>query len=321
MNVYEKVLVEICSFLTKNNLIKNNVILGLSGGPDSIFLFHVLVKLHKNSLINLICVHINHGWREESKDEESFCRDLAAQNNIEIVVRHADEFDLKNKGSLEELGRNIRQKSFSDAINLFNAKLVFLAHHNDDFIETFFIKVIRGTSIHGLGGMREFADPFFRPLLNFSKKEILNYLNENNLKYCFDQSNDSTLFLRNRIRHQLIPMIQSIDSRAGLKISSSMFILQQESDLLNLLVLEKFEALILEKESLSLDLAKLLLQPEILQKKIILILFRRKNVLINESQAVLSEVLRFLKNKKSNKHIINKCIIVKNKNSLIFNQT
>jgi hypothetical protein len=83
-----------------------------------------------------------------------------------------------------------------------------------------------------------------------------------------------------------------------------------------LLVLEKFETLVLEKEPLSLDMDTLLLQPEILQKKIILILFRRANVLINESQAVLSEVLRFLKNKKSKKHIINDCIILKNKNSL-----
>jgi tRNA(Ile)-lysidine synthase len=316
MNIAEKISEEITVFLKTNNLINNPIILGLSGGPDSVFLFHILAKLHKNKLLNLICLHINHGWREEAKDEESFCRELSKQNSIEIIIRHASEFDLKNNGSIEELGRNIRQQSFSEAIRILDSKIVFLAHHNDDLVETFFIKSIRGTSIQGLGGIREFAEPFYRPLLHISKQELLNYLKENNLKYCLDQSNDSMLFLRNRIRHQLIPMIQKIDPRASAKISSNMFILQKESDLLNLLVLEKFETLVLEKEPLSLDMDTLLLQPEILQKKIILILFRRANVLINESQAVLSEVLRFLKNKKSKKHIINDCIILKNKNSL-----
>lgn len=313
INLQQKISSEILRFLGFLGLQRPTVLLGLSGGADSTFLFLILQQLHEQKKINLFAVHINHGWREEAGEDERFCKELAERFAVPVFLKNASDCEVARNGSLEELGRKIRRKIFAKIRKEIAADLIALAHHSDDQLETFFIRLARGSSLQGLGGMLEWTSPFYRPLLGVAKSEILGSLKILGQDFCLDESNESDQFLRNRIRKYLIPILPQADFRIARKTLDTMSLLQQEFVLLQDLVAQQFSQLWVEGEPSGFDREKFSALSNLLQKKLLQMLLRKYKISFSESQAFFNELLRFLKREGGGSHQISTWILCKNK--------
>lgn len=197
------------------NKIKNkNILVAVSGGVDSIVLLDILFNLIEELNINIEVAHFNHLTRNgKSTEDQIFVKNIARKYGI---VFHTESYSMEifskeNKISEEEAGRQLRQKFFEKIISQKNNKkewLVALAHNRDDQVETILMRIIRGTGIDGLEGMKIYENNIIRPLLNYSKSEIIDYSNENNLEFKQDYTNFENLYTRNSIRNELIPFIK-----------------------------------------------------------------------------------------------------------------
>src|SRR6056297_2336439 len=195
------------------NLIKEgqNVLIGLSGGPDSVMLFHGLIKLNKKLDFNFYAAHINHLYRGKDADEdEEFVRQLCREFNINLYVKRQNAAILSREKKIteEEAGREIRYGFFNKILKEIGNGIISTAHNKNDQAETLLQRIIRGTGVEGLMGMNYKDKDIIRPLLNVNKKEIINYLKINNLDYCIDKTNMQAIYGRNKIRLELIPYIE-----------------------------------------------------------------------------------------------------------------
>lgn len=320
-NIFEFIKSQVKEFVFQQKLDHPKFLLGLSGGPDSVFLAYVLQSLFLDRVISFECVHINHGWREEALAEELFCCDLAVKLGIGIYVENAKDYSwIKNNGSLEEVGRKIRRAAFDKVAAKTNASMVVLAHHADDQLETFFIKLLRGASLQSLGGMSIISEKkIYRPLLEVTKQQILEFLDSNNITYCLDQSNESPVFLRNKIRLSLLPSLSKIDLRAKKKILETMKLLQQESVVYRSLLQEKFKDLVdydSVNDCYSVDLKKLLVLEKVLRLEIIKLIVYKFNYCLAMSQGLILEIDKFLLCTKSKTHRIGALLFLKANNFL-----
>lgn len=210
MNIIEKALKKIKE---KKNLVEKNdrIVLGCSGGPDSIFLLEVFLKIKEEYNLTLALAHINHLYRGAEADrDENFVRDLGEKNGIQVFVkRKSMELMAKEeKITLEEAGREIRYSFFDEVLEKINGNKVALAHNLDDQIETFLFRLIRGSSLEGLEGINDRRDKYIRPINEIYKSEIIDYLDTNNIPYVVDSTNLENDYTRNSIRLDLIPFIE-----------------------------------------------------------------------------------------------------------------
>ena len=196
------------------------VLLAFSGGADSMALLDMLLKEYPNAPILL--AHVNHGIRkEEALRDRAFCENVAKERGIEIAFLDVDVPTLaKEKGqSLEEAAREVRYAFFADLMRERNIPLLLTAHHADDHLETILFRIARGTGISGLCGIapvRSFATGYLaRPLLGFSKAEILTYCQEQKLNFVTDSTNADTTYARNRIRAEVVPVLESLYADAS----------------------------------------------------------------------------------------------------------
>src|SRR5438132_9177816 len=149
---------KIKNFIVQHHLIKsgNKIVIGLSGGPDSVFLLYFLASLQQKYNLSLIAAHLNHEWRKEADQEQQDCATLAQNLNIPFVTAKRSELSVpfKQNGSQEEYGRKMRRHFFEKVLHEHNADAIALAHHLQDQEETFFIRLIRGSSLTGLTAMK-----------------------------------------------------------------------------------------------------------------------------------------------------------------------
>ncbi|NVO03684.1 MAG: tRNA lysidine(34) synthetase TilS [Bacteroidetes bacterium] len=187
-----------------------HVLLAVSGGIDSM----VMVDLFKKSGYNFAIAHCNFKLRgEESDQDEILVRQIAENHGVEIFVKHFETglFAEKEKVSIQMAARELRYKWFRELLGEENFDYIALAQHKDDAIETFFINLTRGTSISGLHGILPKKNNVIRPLLFTSKKEISDFAKANNVKFREDQSNSSEKYVRNKIRHSILPIFKEIN--------------------------------------------------------------------------------------------------------------
>ncbi len=183
------------------------VLLALSGGADSVALFHALAALRERFGYRLAAAHFNHHLRgDESDRDQAFVCDLCARAQVELVVGHAEDLGGCN---LEERARESRYRFLHSAADRIGACHIALAHHADDQAETVLMRLLRGTGVAGLGAMAE-AGPgmLVRPMLSLKRGEIIEYLNAIGARFVTDSTNCSPAILRNRLRAQLIPMLE-----------------------------------------------------------------------------------------------------------------
>ena len=221
---------EILNINKKYNLIENNdiIVVGFSGGPDSVFLVEMLKKLQHFFNFKIYLVHINHLLRGEDADsDENFSFEYAKKNNLEIFIKRIPVKEIaKEVGkTLEEVGREERYKFFSEIYEKVGANKIATAHNKDDQIETFLFRLIRGTSLQGLEGIKIKNNNVIRPISEIYKKDILEYLNKNEIQYKIDKTNFENEFTRNSIRLDLIPFIEE---RYNAKFKDKIFSLIEE---------------------------------------------------------------------------------------------
>lgn len=186
------------------------VIVGLSGGADSVALLNILIRLG----YTCIAAHCNFHLRgEESGRDARFSEQIAEQNNIpfEKIEFNTSQYAEDNKLSVEMAARELRYRWFEEIRLKHNSQAIAVAHHRDDSMETFLLNVIRGTGIHGLTGIHPKNGMVVRPLLCLSKEDILNWLEERQLPYIIDSTNLSDEYTRNYIRLNLLPVMERIN--------------------------------------------------------------------------------------------------------------
>ena len=209
----------------------SKLIIAVSGGVDSIVLFHLCLKLK----LNFFVAHCNFKLREKESDlDEKFVRDLAIKHNIKFYTKSFNTKKLSNNDnkSIQMVARELRYSWFEELSKELNVKHILTAHHLDDSLETFLINLSRGSGIDGLLGIPEVNDTVYRPLLIFKKDEILSYAKENKITWREDSSNKKREYLRNQIRLEVIPKLKEINPNLLDNFSKSIDRLQQSKSII-----------------------------------------------------------------------------------------
>ncbi|MBV8660540.1 MAG: tRNA lysidine(34) synthetase TilS [Candidatus Dependentiae bacterium] len=291
----------------------STIIVGLSGGPDSIYLLHQIFACKEKLNIKIIAVHLNHEWQESAKIAQQLSQDICDSFGVHLIVKKLSElkFEVKWNGSQEELGRNMRRYVFESVAQEYQAAAIALAHHVQDQQETFFIRLVRGSSLTGLTGMKEKEGLYIRPILHCSKKDIMDYLENHKIAYYTDPTNASDDYLRNRIRNHVIPALQFADKRFDQKIISTMHQLAQVDNFLQQQVEQTLAKISCDQ---GIDIHQFLSLHTILQQNILLFLMIEQQVTFAPSQKLFKEIMRFLEKSMNKQHIIhNSWMIQKNK--------
>ena len=201
-------------------------IVAISGGVDSICLLNLLLRGTKdNSNKFIIIAHLDHGIRKESKKDRILVEKISKKYSLQFVY---EEIKL-GKAASEELARKYRYEFLNKIKKDFNAYGIMTAHHQDDLLETFFINLIRGTNRRGLSSLKSTPE-LLRPLLNYSKKEIIEYALNNKLVWNEDITNLNTNYLRNYLRIKLIPKLTISQRNEGVEIIKRQQILNEKID-------------------------------------------------------------------------------------------
>lgn len=186
----------------------DKIIIGVSGGPDSVCLLHFLCEIKEKFKLKLTIAHVNYGLRgQESDEDEKFVEKLAGKYNLPCKILHP-KAKAKKSTNLEANLREIRYQFFYDLLNQEKADKIAIAHNRDDQAETILMFFLRGSGLKGLSGMAYQQEKIIRPLLDCSRQDILAYLKENKLDYREDKTNQDVTFTRNKIRHELIPQLE-----------------------------------------------------------------------------------------------------------------
>tara|TARA_B000000565_G_C23781973_1_gene376315 strand:- start:429 stop:1751 length:1323 start_codon:yes stop_codon:yes gene_type:complete len=209
-------------YIKSENLfsLDQKIILAISGGADSVCLMYIFLELG----IDFELAHCNFNLRgSESEDDEVFIKELASKHKLKLHLKkiNTQEYALSRNISIQMAARDIRYEWFNYLKDKNNAHYIATAHHLDDSIETSLLNFIRGTGINGLRGISSKRDNIVRPLLSLTRKEIEEYLNSKNFTFRNDSSNKSLLYKRNKIRHQLIPLLEEINPRIRFTISNN----------------------------------------------------------------------------------------------------
>lgn len=210
---------KIKSIIINNKLFKHkeNVLVCVSGGSDSVFLLEALSLINDIYKLNIYVAHLNHSLRgKESDADEVFVRKLALKLGIPFLRARVDiaKISRQNKMSIEQAARFARYNFFSNISKANGIKKIVLAHTKDDQVETVLMRILRGTGIKGLGAMRFLSEVknmlLIRPLLNIEKHQILRYLNQNRIKFRIDSSNLEKNYFRNKIRLEALPALEKL---------------------------------------------------------------------------------------------------------------
>lgn len=296
-------------FILKNNLLSDvkKIVVGLSGGPDSVFLLHFLASLQKKYNLSLIAAHLNHEWREEANQEQKDCEILAQQLNIPFVTAKRSELSpaIKYNGSQEEYGRKMRRYFFEQLLHEHNANVIALAHHAQDQEETFFIRLIRGSSLTGLTAIKPKHGLYIRPLLETHKSDILAWLLENNIPYATDKTNDSSDYLRNRIRMNVLPALRTCDERFESNFITTLNRLKSIERFLEQLTHKTFEEISDIKDNQRyINIPQLLTLDEALRNRILIHWLITECVSFPTTQAFFDEIMRFLNSHNGGTHAV-----------------
>ena len=219
------------------------LVLAVSGGVDSM----VLTDLMQKAGAHFVVAHCNFHLRgEESDGDEQFVCEYAEKNDLQCFVNHFDteKYAAKKGVSIEMAARDLRYAWFEELRQQLGYDKIVLAHHADDQIETFFINLLRGAGLHGLKGMKPKNGVLIRPLLWASREQIRKYAIENQIVWREDHTNAETVYLRNKIRNLLIPLMDEISADARNSIGKSIGFLASENELYRQLLNERFLQLV-----------------------------------------------------------------------------
>lgn len=293
------------------------IIVASSGGPDSMFLLHIL-----NNILGLkcICAHVNHKIRKESDDEYIFVKNYCEKYNI---IFEGTEIQELKKGNFENNAREFRYQFFQRLVDKYSSGYVFTAHHGDDLVETVLMRLIRGSSLKGYRGFDIISQKnnyqLVRPLLFLTKNVIVEYLCEFNIDYVMDSSNESDEYMRNRIRHHVLPYLKEEEKDIHLRFLKYNEVLKDTYDYIARVV---DDFLCSNYKDGILNLSNFLLLDSFIQVKVLEEIFRRIFIydlyLINSNH--LRQVMDVIRSKHVNVKVplVRDLTVVKSYNELKF---
>lgn len=248
-----KILSDVKKIIASYKMIEpyDSLIVGVSGGPDSVALLHVLLKIAPQFFLKLGVAHLNHSLRAQDSDNDAaFVKSMCLKLNLPLFIKKVDvqKYRKANKVSIEEAARKVRYTFFSDLLRKEGFNKIALGHHLDDNAELILMNIFRGSGHLGVSGMppvRNIIGPgkkIVRPLICLKKSDIINYLSEKGLKYVMDKSNEDINYTRNRIRVDLIPYLEkNFNPKISETLNRFAFILRSEEEWKNAMVADLFE--------------------------------------------------------------------------------
>lgn len=234
-------------FVEDENLIQkgDRICVGFSGGPDSVFLVEFLLRYQKELDFDFFLAHVHHGYRKSADEDLAFCESYAKDRGLELVTCRVDmKEEAKKRGlGLEEAGRFLRYEFFDSQLK--EGDKIALGHHADDQAETVLMRIIRGTGLDGLVGILPQDGNRIRPLLEVTKEEILESLDEMGLDYCIDETNFQTDQFRNRVRKNILPKMKKENPSIVEQFARMTKTLREENEILKKRDEELFKACVL----------------------------------------------------------------------------
>lgn len=204
---------KVLNTIKKYNLIQENdkIVIGVSGGPDSMCLLHILNGLKEKLNFEIVVAHINHMIRKEAEEETQYVKNFCDKLGIKCYIKRIDVIDKSNKEKIgtEEAGRKARYDFFEEVLNIVNANKIATAHNENDNAETVLMNIFRGAGTSGLKGIEPIRDnKYIRPIIECERSEIEEYCRVNKLQPKIDKTNFENVYTRNKIRNVLIPEIK-----------------------------------------------------------------------------------------------------------------
>jgi len=251
----------------------DRVLVALSGGPDSVSLLLLFNQLKSKYDLTLAAAHLDHVIRSASAKDREFCRNTCQTLHIKFYSKrqHIAPLAKRNGISIEEAGRQARYAFFDTLANNYRYTKIATGHTLDDSIETILFNLARGTGLSGLAGIPRRRDKIIRPLLDFEKCELLNWLKAEKAKYVRDTSNRSLEYSRNRIRLKIVPEFEKINSAVKGNISRLSEIITEELEFIRGFTVSAYEDVLFESGNgkIVLDLGKLVQYDKSLRKKVL----------------------------------------------------
>ncbi len=278
---------EVFKFLNKLFKSGDRIVVGVSGGPDSMVLLYVLNSLKDKFNLTIICAHVNHNTRVECEEEKKFVENYAVFNNDIFEYMKIENY--KNNKFSEDEARRKRYAFFDSLVKKYQAQYLMTAHHGNDLEETILMRIVRGSNLKGYMGINLISvkDNYnvVRPLLFANKKDILDYVKDKNIEYVVDKSNDSLKYTRNRYRKQLLPFLEKEDEVVHLKFLKFSQELEKYVDYISEIVNKKINDIYINGR---INVDKLLEEDEFIRERIVekvIEIIQKDNILnINDSQ-------------------------------------
>lgn len=329
----EKMKQKVLETIKKYGLIEDGdrLVLGVSGGPDSICMLDVLNKINKNRDLGysftIIVAHINHLIREEAKEDEEYVKEFCNKNKIDFFSKSIDVQKIANNSKIgtEEAGRKVRYDFFEEVLNnpSVNANKIAIAHNKNDKVETIIMNVLRGSGVSGLKGIEPKRGKYIRPLIECERVDIERYCAENNLEPRIDKTNFENIYTRNKIRNVVIPYIKrEFNPNIINTIDRLSNLVQQENCFIENQVEQRYKEMLLQEkeDEIILDLKKFNNMEQVIKSRILLYTITR---LFGSSKGIekvhIEDVIKLCSNNIGNKYLTpNKKIKILVKNHKIY---
>lgn len=313
--------------IKKENLIEKGdvIVVGVSGGPDSITLLTCLNKYKSKLGCKIICAHINHLIREDSTEDEQFVENVCKKMDIPFYAKRVkvEELAKINKKGTEETGRKVRYDFFDEICKKENANKIAIAHNQNDNAETMILNLVRGCGMQGLEGIQpsEYGK-YIRPLIYVSRKEIEQYCEKNQLHPRIDSTNKENIYKRNIIRNIIMPKLRKLNPNIEESLSRTSILAKQNNEFVEQYAKKQYESIESKKNSnkVEIDLKKFN-QENISIKQIIIrtAIESLTGTTRNISKSYIDNIISMANNNISGKHIeFNKIQVGVTKGKIIF---
>ena len=303
---------DVLKTIKEYNLIdeRDKIVVGVSGGPDSICLLHVLNSLKEKMKIELFVAHVNHMIREVADSETEYVQETCKNLGIECFVKKVDILKLakEEKTGNEETGRNVRYEFFNEVANKTNSNKIATAHNSNDRAETVILNILRGSGISGLKGIEVKRDnKYIRPLIEINREEIEKYCEENQLNPKYDESNNENIYNRNKVRNEMIPYIKKEFNQNIIKtINRLSQVATEENEYMYKVTKQEYENMHrIEDGVVNLDLKKFNNLELVIKRRLILYTIKEVLHTTNGIEKVnIDDIIKLCKNNVGNKYIM-----------------
>ncbi len=327
---------KVLNTIKRYNLIENGdkIVLGVSGGPDSICMLNILNDIRNDRKLqrefDIIVAHVNHLIREEAIEDEDFVRKFCEKINVQFYSKSIDVQKLANNNKIgtEEAGRNARYEFFDEILEITNSNKIAIAHNKNDKVETIIMNVLRGSGTTGLKGIEPIKQgKYIRPLIECERIEIEQYCKDNDIQARIDRTNFENIYTRNKIRNVIIPYIkEEFNPNIIETLDRLSDLVKDDSDYLEKIAEKEYKNIIVEenKKEFVMDLKGFNRQEKVIKSRILLHTISR---LLGTTKGIekihIEDVIKLCDNNIGNKFLTpnkNIKILVKNRKIYFYNQ-